>query len=403
MKLPATLFLLPAFILLVLIGCHKQNPPCGEIFTIDILKGSSTNIITINGKNFGTDQSAITVKFNGLPAAIISLADTLIKVRVPENVTTGKISISINGCTVNSDQDFVALPGKWARKADLPISGGRAQGLGFSIGNKGYYFAGTDNGDGLKDLYEYDPLTDQWTQKADCGIDFEGGVRMVINGKVYAGLGNSRSLGSSINQLWEYDPVTNQWTRKADFPGALRSSLCGIGLGNKGYVGVGGSSTASLRDWWEYDPASNSWTQKADLPSAVSWYWPTTFSMNNKIYAGLGSYGNNNPGANELWEYDPAGNLWQKKTEYPGTYNGLNFLDGASSFTIGTKAYVVGGGRECWEYDVVAKTWKQIAFYANRMAGTSFSIGNKGYYMTGSDVDDQQHLQKDFWEYDPAK
>ena len=188
----------------------------------------------------------------------------MITVKVPENVTTGKISIHLNGCTTISSQDFVVLPGKWIRKSDLPVSSGRALGLGFSIASKGYFFGGSTNGEELKDLYEYDPLTDQWTKKADCGIDFEGGVRMVINGKVYVGLGQSRSLRSLTNQLWEYDPTSNQWTRKADFPGTLGLSLCGgIGLGNKGYVGGAFTQAGVFRDWWEYDPANNSWTRKS--------------------------------------------------------------------------------------------------------------------------------------------
>ena len=102
----------------------------------------------------------------------------------------------------------------------------------------------------------------------------------------------------------------------------------------------------------------------------------------------MGSY--DYTGAKELWEYDPVNNSWQKKTDSPG-----GMVVAASCFTIGAKAYIAGGGTNCWEYDVNANTWRELAFYGSRTFGTVFSIGSKGYFMTGADGDNQQHFQKD--------
>jgi N-acetylneuraminic acid mutarotase len=55
----------------------------------------------------------------------------------------------------------------WTQKADF---GGipRADGIGFSIGNKGYMGTGY-TGTYSTDWWEYDPATNTWTQKANFG------------------------------------------------------------------------------------------------------------------------------------------------------------------------------------------------------------------------------------------
>ena len=39
--------------------------------------------------------------------------------------------------------------------------------------------------------------------------------------------------------FWEYDPVLNTWTQKADFGGAARGDAVGFSIGDKGYIGHG--------------------------------------------------------------------------------------------------------------------------------------------------------------------
>ena len=43
----------------------------------------------------------------------------------------------------------------------------------------------------------------------------------------------------STKDFWEYDPVANTWTQKADFGGAARDSAVGFSIGSKGYIGTG--------------------------------------------------------------------------------------------------------------------------------------------------------------------
>src|SRR5439155_21289105 len=72
-----------------------------------------------------------------------------------------------------------------------------------------------------------------WTQKADCGAFFNGAVGLNINGKGYVGLASNK-------QLWQYDPVTNAWSQKANFPGKFRTGYgTGFTIAGKGYLGTG--------------------------------------------------------------------------------------------------------------------------------------------------------------------
>jgi N-acetylneuraminic acid mutarotase len=94
-----------------------------------------------------------------------------------------------------------------------------------------------------------------------------------IGHKGYVGTGRSYDGGYNYyKDFWEYDPVVNKWTQRADFGGTVRSEAVGFGIGHKGYLGTGYYSdqvSHSYNDFWEYDPIENSWTQKSNFGGAV--------------------------------------------------------------------------------------------------------------------------------------
>ncbi|MCF8256831.1 MAG: hypothetical protein K9J06_04730 [Flavobacteriales bacterium] len=79
---------------------------------------------------------------------------------------------------------------------------------------------------------------------------------------------------------------------------------------------------------------------------------------------------------------------------------------GAVSFSIGMKGYVVTGSvggnytKDTWEFDPSNNSWTQKADFGGtgRMVAAGFSIGTKGYVGTGYDPSQT----KDFWEFDPV-
>jgi N-acetylneuraminic acid mutarotase len=282
--------------------------------------------------------------------------------------------------------------GLWTQKADL---GGnqRVNAAAFSIGNKGYI--GTGFGcDSItcwdhNDLWEYDPQTDVWTQKADFGG--QGRSRAVgfsIGSKGYIGLGYLAS------DMWEYDPASNTWVQKASYPGMGSDDAFAFSIGSKAYVGTGMYGSGYASDVWEFDPIANTWTQKASLfPTRTA---SVSFSIGSKGYVGTG-FGPSQ--YKDFWEYDPLIDAWTQKANV-----GLYGFAYAAGFAINTKGYIAGGGyhsTDVWEWDQASNTWTlQPPFPGlGRNEAVAFSIGNKGYMGTGYD---QHYFKlKDFWEFDP--
>ena len=92
---------------------------------------------------------------------------------------------------------------------------------------------------------------------------------------------------------------------------------------------------------------------------------------------------------------------WVESSTFDGNSRG-----NAVSFTIGTKGYLITGYDgddylfDTWEYDSEGDYWVQKTDFpgAARSGAVSFSINGKGYIGTGYDGEDEL---KDFWEYNP--
>lgn len=281
------------------------------------------------------------------------------------------------------------LLGMWGDKADLPGTF-RYGAAGFSIGGKIYVGTGISSSSGVKDFWEYDPVTDTWTQKADFGGAARGfAVGFAINGKGYIGTGVSSagSFPTVFKDFWEYDPATNVWTQKADFGGGLRTGATGFAVGGKGYIGTG-HYNGYQNDFWEYNPVTDAWTQKANFPGGARWVAAGT-SLGDRGYIGTGttgSLGNQGSIYNDFWEYNPTNNTWSQKASCGGAPR-----QQAAVFAFGTKIYLGTGltsngvlVADFWAYEVSTNTWTQIAAPTSTHAAVGISTGYSGYICTGN-------------------
>ncbi|HUS00229.1 MAG TPA: kelch repeat-containing protein, partial [Chitinophagaceae bacterium] len=292
--------------------------------------------------------------------------------------------------------------GAWVRRANFPTI--RELGVGFNIGAKGYIGTGRNFNDATNDFWEYDPVNNTWTQKAD--VPGGGRVQAVgfsINSKGYIGTGVGNGIFES--DFWEYDPISNTWTQKADVPGGPRREAVGFSIGPKGYIGTG-SGDGLKNDFWEYDPSFDLWIQKANVPGGVR-ADAVGFGISDKGYIGIGGNGNQGgfqPPApvlkNDFWEYDPFSNTWTQKANFIG------FREYAVGFSMASKGYVGTGyigdswgnpipTNDFWEYNPLNDSWSQktsISTYGRYMA-VGFSVGDRGYIGTG------RSFFNDFWEF----
>ena len=308
----------------------------------------------------------------------------------------------------------------WSQKNDF---GGviRYGTVAFSIGNKGYMGTGyrTPGGYG-KDFWEYDPATDTWTQKAD----FVGTARAFASGFSidsigYVGCGDDNNIGTfrGCKDFYKYNPVSNQWTKRADFGGVPRRGAVGFSIGTKGYIGTGRIDNRTLpdfpfkfKDFWEYDPVTDTWTQKTDVGGNLRAF-AVGFNIGNKGYVGTGH--DYSGYLKDFWEYDPATGIWTKLKDFSGAIR-----YGATGFGIGTLGYVgfgdVGSSHyafDFWEFDpdfidanpaMPRGRWTQKANCGEteRTLAPCFVIGDKGYIGTGQTISGSVTTSlKDFWSF----
>jgi hypothetical protein len=109
---------------------------------------------------------------------------------------------------------------------------------------------------------------DTWTQKADVGaLERYAAVGFSIGSKGY--------IGGPNKDLWQYDPVTDIWTQKADIlgPEEQLGGAVAFSIGNKGYVGTGQRNSLNYgsKFFAEYDSANNIWTQKPILEDQIEY------------------------------------------------------------------------------------------------------------------------------------
>lgn len=324
---------------------------------------------------------------------------------------SGSICVRSNNNKEVSDASCMQLTqggvaNTWCRQMDFK-AGARTEGVGFSIGNKGYIGTGADLVAAQhRDFWEFDPALNEWTQKANFGgVERFDAVGFSIGNKGYIGTGY---IGTAyLKDFWEYDPISNQWLQKADCGDIPRGFAFSFSIGNKGYIGSGSDDFFSTRtDFLEYDPDLNTWTPKATVvPRNVG----VGFSIGNKGYLGLGTDGSTS--YNDFWEYDPTDTSngfdvnnnpkgkWNQKASFPGAPR-----YGSAGFSIDNKGYIGTGYdgnfnyKDFFEFDPISNTWVQKADFGGetRGYGIGFAIGKNGYIGIGNNADG---ALSNFWVY----
>jgi N-acetylneuraminic acid mutarotase len=307
-------------------------------------------------------------------------------------------------CDKSTTPPLVESPpvGTWTPISAFP-GGARYLSVAFVLDGKAY--VGTGDPGTRSDFWALDPSTEQWTQVASIPVARAISVAFSLNGHGYVLTGRDTS-GQPFRDCWRYTPGTDTWTPMANFPGEARYEATAFAINGKGYMGTGRQKDTlgvqkHLRDWWEYDPASDTWTQKADFPDG-----PCAFAagigVGEKGFLGLAGPGPE-PG-HRWWEYDPTTDTWTKKADYPGTSR-----YGAGIFAIDNRIYAGNGTYgmafnpgsrifDWWEYNIETDYWKPAASQSQTsFGGTGFAIGNTGYFGLGDN--DNGYFKSNFWKF----
>ena len=103
--------------------------PAPTITGFTPVSGPVGTTVTITGTNFSTTPASNIVQFNGVAAVVSASTATSITVVVPAGATTGKISVTVDGMTATSTNDFTVTttvnqpPVISSTTASVPVNG----------------------------------------------------------------------------------------------------------------------------------------------------------------------------------------------------------------------------------------------------------------------------------------
>lgn len=314
------------------------------------------------------------------------------------------------GCN-NSDDTL----GNWVKKSafeGIP----RGSAVSFVIGDKAYMGLGYNSDDDnefkdeyLKDFWVYNPTTDKWIRVANFpGKGRTDAVGFSVNGKGYVATGyNGDDGGNKLSDVWEYDPTTDKWIQKDDFAGGVRADAVAFNIGNYGYVGTGvGESSSEKNDFYRFDPTAakgSQWTKSQSI-SGDKRIGATVFVNNSKAYVCTGT--SNSSVIYTMYEYDPTKDSWTEKIKLNDDDNWNITRKNASSFVLDGKGYVCVGEssgtlKTVWEYDIAGNTWVQKTDFEGsaRTKACGFTLGSKAFIVGGQSG--SSYYLDDVWEFKP--
>lgn len=302
----------------------------------------------------------------------------------------------------SDEVQFHSLRGSWKKRSPFPGSH-RKFSIAFSVDDRVYVVGGISMElQKFNDVWCYDPVSNSWSEKNAfplTSISNNEAAHFLINDVAYV---------VSAAGFWRYDHLDDRWEKIGS--GVNQTRMMSFSIAGKGYAGYG-HFDGSLN---VYDPMHNSWTT---FPKTVGTRYPGdadfrkySWSVDGKAYSG---YGTNSSFAEkpkaEFYEYNPSANKWtaRKSVFY---YNNPRW--GLTHFTVNNKIYV-GMGRDTndsvsgdlYEYDASADDWTIVASIPSDPRVDAFSCANasKAYvglgfrYYQGGQVDKLY----DFWEFTP--
>lgn len=242
-------------------------------------------------------------------------------------------------------------------------------------------------------------LANVWTQVAPfAGGLRSGGVAFSLNNKGYYGLGKSTSRGDDMyySDLWQYDPIADSWSQMSDFPSTGLDMAINFVIGDTAYVALGRYQDISINGYnvttYAYDVTNDRWNEMTSFPN-IGRTGSVSFVSEGKGFV-VGGYKEKDAYTNEVWCFDPKKNKWSQMNDFPLA------LTGCYTFTLNNDIYVGGGynlksnlhNTNLYKYDAATDSWS-IAYkdcepliYSSGFSGTDkcYIAGGEGEIGTES-------------------
>ena len=255
---------------------------------------------------------------------------------------------------INKTYEYDPSTNTWTEKADMPTA---REDMGSAVvDGKIYVFGGLirDPVTPINKVEVYDPVANTWGTKANMPTNrWSGDFACAYNGKIYIVSSSDTFTGYPnlypITTVYEYDPVADTYTQKADIPtGRCYKEV--EELDGKLYV-MAGSTTpncdAVTNKNEVYDVANNTWTEKVQTPYSALGAGLTKYD--GKIYFSGGSFaGSGEQIQNSSYRLDdptadPELNKW-------------NITDSAGSHSIADSIITLSGNAGGNAYSITTKS-----------------------------------------------
>lgn len=311
------------------------------------------------------------------------------------------LSLAFTSCG-NSNSDLV---GNWVATTTDFAGMARSDASSFVIGNKLYIFGGYNGKTRFSDLWSLDVSSStstvgSWTQLAPLDS-----TATIINSSTahYArslavgfSIGTLGYIGTGydgtnyMKDFWEYDPSTNEWTQIADFIGTARCGSYSFALNSNGYVGGGTYDDNYLSDFYKYDPSTKAWTTETSVGKKRA--YASTFVIGSVAYLVGGVNSSGYP--TDFWAFD--GTDWTAKRQianvtddsFDDDYNIIR--QGASTFVLNGLGYITCGNngvltKTTWEYNPSTDIWTEKTGFEKtvRMNAISATVNGRCFVMIG--------------------
>jgi N-acetylneuraminic acid mutarotase len=190
----------------------------------------------------------------------------------------------------------------------------------------------------------YDPATDSWSYTTPLPIPLNHPMPATANGKLYmiGGQTTDSGSGSYTNTVFEFDPLTTNWTQLASMP-TSRSSGAAAVIGDLIYVA--GGRPPQGNDFAVYSITSNSWQTLPDMPTARNHL--AACAIDGRVFVAGGRLGGGftSPMTNALEVFDPALGHWTNAAPMPFARGGINGIAVGGCFFVFGGEGPIGGGQ----------------------------------------------------------
>ncbi|AWX44374.1 hypothetical protein HME9304_01374 [Flagellimonas maritima] len=298
-------------------------------------------------------------------------------------VLLAALSIGLFSCSKDDDDDDNI--GNWVDRSifdGTPRSGAFA----FTIGNKGYMGTGFDGDDRLTDVWSYDMEGNFWSQLASfSGPARSSAVAFTINGNGYVGLGYDGD--NELGDFYRYNVGANTWDSITPFAGSARRGAVSFSSETSGYVGTGFDGDNDKKDFWKFNPSINTWTELVGFGGNKR-RDAATFTIGDKVYLGTGV--SNGQNQDDFWVFDLAAETWTPLLDLDDDDDYFIVRNNAVGFSIGDKGYFatgsVGGTTDSvWEYNPSTDLWEEKTSFegASREGAITFYNGTRAFLGLG--------------------